>query len=254
MKRLNKTLTIIIPTLNEEKRIPLLLSDLSKQTYKNFHIIIVDASSKNNTLKKVREFKNKLSLSIIKSNQQNVCYQRNLGAKHCSTEWLIFMDADIRIPKNFLKEIMMKTKQINAQIFSTHLSPDKESKYGKIFSTMSNIYFELFKNTKNPAAYESLTGFKTKIFKELKGYNEKTKWSEGRELLKKAAKKNIKLKIYSQPKYVFSLRRLKSQGVINLLTNLSILISSEISQKKLSAKKISSLYPMIGGKNEKSIF
>ena len=244
-------LTIIIPTLNEERRIPLLLSDLSKQNYKNFCILIIDADSKDNTKKIIYEYNNKLSVSIINSSKKNVCFQRNLGANHCSTKWLIFMDADIRIPKNFIEKILINAEKTNSDIFSSHISPDKESKYGKIFSTLSNIYFEMFKNTNNPVAYEALTGFKTKTFIKLKGYNKKTKWGEGRELLKKAVKNNIKLKIFSQPKYTFSLRRLKAQGAIKLLTNLSVMIASEMSKRKLSDEKISSLYPMIGGENEK---
>ncbi len=48
--------SIIIPTLNEEKYLPLLLSDLNKQKEKNFEVIIVDGSSIDNTKKEAEKF------------------------------------------------------------------------------------------------------------------------------------------------------------------------------------------------------
>ena len=42
--------TIVIPTLNEEELLPLLLDDLSHQTYKNFEIYVVDGKSSDRTV------------------------------------------------------------------------------------------------------------------------------------------------------------------------------------------------------------
>jgi len=41
-------ISIIIPTLNEEKFLPKLLNSIKEQNYKNYEIIIADANSTDN--------------------------------------------------------------------------------------------------------------------------------------------------------------------------------------------------------------
>jgi len=48
--------SIIIPTLNEEKHIRRLLKTLRRQTCKDFEMIIIDGNSKDNTRKIIRKF------------------------------------------------------------------------------------------------------------------------------------------------------------------------------------------------------
>ena len=45
-------LSIIVPTLNEERYIGRILRSLKNQTFKDFEVIIVDADSKDKTKKK----------------------------------------------------------------------------------------------------------------------------------------------------------------------------------------------------------
>ena len=51
----NPLVSIIIRTKNEEKWISLCLNALSKQSYKNFEIIIVDNYSKDKTIQKIKK-------------------------------------------------------------------------------------------------------------------------------------------------------------------------------------------------------
>lgn len=44
-----KSLSVVVITLNEEKRIARLLSDLSCQTYQDFEVIVVDSNSDDRT-------------------------------------------------------------------------------------------------------------------------------------------------------------------------------------------------------------
>ena len=44
-------ISIVIPTLNEEKYLPKLLVSIKKQHYKDYEIIVADAGSKDNTRK-----------------------------------------------------------------------------------------------------------------------------------------------------------------------------------------------------------
>jgi len=95
--------SIIIPTLNEQKFLPNLLSNLTKQTNQDFEVFVVDAKSKDKTIENALEFVNKLpSLTIIKSSQKNVSHQRNIGAKKAQGKIILFIDADTGLPKYYL--------------------------------------------------------------------------------------------------------------------------------------------------------
>ena len=95
--------SIIIPTLNEEKFVGKLLLDLTKQKYKNFEVIVVDAYSEDKTLAEVQRFDSALTISkIIKIAGRNVSKQRNKGAQSAKAPYLVFIDADARIRSSFL--------------------------------------------------------------------------------------------------------------------------------------------------------
>lgn len=48
----NVFFSIIIPTLNEEGYLPLLLEDLKKQTFNDFEVVHIDGNSDDQTVKK----------------------------------------------------------------------------------------------------------------------------------------------------------------------------------------------------------
>ena len=107
-------LSVIIPTLNEENHIGKLLKDLNSQTLLPSEIIVVDGASVDDTRKAVSRFKN---VKFINS-KRGVGMQRSLGAKLAQGDYLVFMDADVRISKTFLKKFMKKfiTKKLDIAV------------------------------------------------------------------------------------------------------------------------------------------
>jgi len=86
-------ISVIIPTLEEEKYLPALLKDLSSQNTRPGEIIIVDAGSKDGTLSVAKS----MGAKVITSKKKSAAHQRNLGAKSAKGDLLVFIDADIRI-------------------------------------------------------------------------------------------------------------------------------------------------------------
>jgi glycosyltransferase involved in cell wall biosynthesis len=87
----NPMISIIIPTLNEEKNITNLLSSLKMQTYENFETIIVDGGSSDKTIQNAREFEAK---TVVKPGLKEFP-SRNEGAKIARGEILLFTGADV---------------------------------------------------------------------------------------------------------------------------------------------------------------
>ncbi len=73
-------LSIVIPALNEEKFLPNLLTSLTKQTRMDFEVVVVDGSSKDNTVALARSFGPKLpKLQVCVSERAGLPLQRNMG-------------------------------------------------------------------------------------------------------------------------------------------------------------------------------
>ena len=87
-----QNLSIIIPTLNEASRLPLLFADLN--TWPNsYDLIVVDGGSKDLTssISKIQ------GANVIKTQKQNRGHQLRIGASEAKGEWLLFLHADSRL-------------------------------------------------------------------------------------------------------------------------------------------------------------
>ncbi len=98
---MNSKISVIIPTLNEEKNIPRLLDSLEKQTLTDYEIVLVDGGSSDRTLA-IAENHNS-SIFIEKGLKEYP--SRNLGAKNASGEILLFTCADVIFPRGLLAKI-----------------------------------------------------------------------------------------------------------------------------------------------------
>lgn len=241
--------SIIIPTLNEEGHLPHLLTDLSKQTFKDFEVIVVDAKSKDKTKSIAKKF-DKLSskIKVITSERKNVSYQRNLGSKNSNADWVVFMDADTRIPKSYFKYLKSYSEKYNPDILSTWLKPDTNNKQDKIFATIMNLFMDFSKNSTNPRIMEAMLLVKKYSFNKLKGFDVKIPWQEGGDLLTRGKKMGLKFVYLKTPKYTYSFRRIKKSGAYKVLQDIVRMEVAKILKGKLSMKKAKKLYPMEGGK------
>jgi len=236
--------TIVIPTLNEEASLPHLLSDLNNQTLKDFDIIVVDAKSTDETQSIARKYK----ANVVISNVKGVSYQRNLGAKLSKTDWIVFMDADNRLPKNYLSKIKQCLANDDVDILSTWIEPDTRLRKDKIMAAIMNIFMEINKNTKNPYILESMIVAKRKSFETLNGFSVNIPWREGEDLLKRALKLNMKFNFVKSPKYKYSFRRFRKYGAFRMLQEMSQMeIIKMLKGGELGQTEAEKLYPMKGG-------
>lgn len=96
-------LSIIVPTLNEEKNIGLLLNSAKNQSA-SYETLIVDGGSKDKT----RQVANKYRAQVIVLPGYGEFISRNIGAKNAKGELLFFTCADIIFPKELFTKIKEK--------------------------------------------------------------------------------------------------------------------------------------------------
>ena len=104
MKRFKAS--VIIPNWNGEKLLKDCLSSLTKQTYKNFEIIVVDNDSTDDSV----EFINKFypSIKLIRLNK-NYGFAKaiNEGARNSNADYVVFLNNDTYVDKNWLKSLVV---------------------------------------------------------------------------------------------------------------------------------------------------
>lgn len=93
-------LSIVIPTLNEEKYLPHLLGSLENQTFKDFEILAADANSQDAT----RDIAASHDCQIVAGGR--IAQGRNAGTRQARGEYILFLDADVTVAPTFLEELI----------------------------------------------------------------------------------------------------------------------------------------------------
>lgn len=96
--------SVIVPVLNEESNIGILLEHLDRNLAKpeEVEVLVVDGGSKDKTTSIARSYQERLSYSIdVISSAPGRATQMNTGAKHARGYILYFLHVDSLPPKNF---------------------------------------------------------------------------------------------------------------------------------------------------------
>lgn len=133
-------LSIIIPTLNESKNLPLLLSDLS-EINNNSEIIIIDSTSKDKT----KDIALINGTSFYKLNKNNRGLQLNYGAKKAKGEWLLFIHSDSRLKFDWSRKIVDILKKDSNFIYYFNFKVNNKSFAYRILEILVNLRCFLFK-------------------------------------------------------------------------------------------------------------
>lgn len=107
--------SVIIPTLNEEKTISGLLLDLVSQSMVPAEILVVDGNSTDHTQRVVQRWSKAYpAIKLVKA-KSPVGAQRAAGGAKASSNLLCFLDADVRLPSDFLEKAteLLKEKKLH---------------------------------------------------------------------------------------------------------------------------------------------
>lgn len=210
--------SVIIPALNEEKYLPVILKALSRQTYRSFEVILVDGQSDDNTIAVFNKFaENFPGHQLYKAAKRNVAYQRNIGGFKADGQFLVFFDADVNISDTFMEELHLASIKKKFKFATTWIDSDTENSLDKVFILLGNLGYELYNVVGKPFAGGYNTVIAKDVFRKLKGFREDQKINEDQDLAMRAFKKKIDVVILPQPRVTFSFRRFRSEGRLTVL-------------------------------------
>lgn len=158
------TVSLIITTYNWKEALELVLLSVLNQTKLPDEVIIADDGSKNDTKEFINKFKKRFTIPLIHSWQEDKGFRaaksRNLAISKAKSEYIILIDGDMILHKNFVenhlassekntfiqgsrvllsvqkaKEVL-KTKQIIFDFFEKGILNRENSFYSKVLSLL----------------------------------------------------------------------------------------------------------------------
>lgn len=148
-------ISIIIPTFQRSKILEKIFSSIINQKFysKKVEVLIIDSFSEDNTKVLVKKFSKKNSFKFqfkylnIKNN--NLSAKRNYGANIAKGKYLIFLDDDCILNKNFLNYFyndLIKSNQ-KTLLSGIVLYPKKHIKQSNYIRLRAQSHFKISKNT-----------------------------------------------------------------------------------------------------------
>jgi dolichyl-phosphate beta-glucosyltransferase len=119
---LNRSISIIIPAYNEEKRLPAALRQVScylqRSQWDFVELIVVDDGSADGTVQVAQEFASRCAgLRVLRNpGNRGKGYAVRHGMLACRGEWALFTDADLSAPIEELEKLWAAAEKAGAQV------------------------------------------------------------------------------------------------------------------------------------------
>jgi len=218
---LGPKISVIVPTKNEEEKLPLLLKSIESQTYSNIEVIVTDCMSNDTTEGIARKF----GAKVVKIPVDSVGLASSTGAKQSSGSIIIRCDADTIFLPEFMENIVRRFQSNNGINFV--LSSQYYYDGNFIINFLTFLYIKYWRPPWMTPGH--MTAIRRKIYFEVGGYDPQMRRDEDTDLGQRIVKRYGSYHIFVDRKLVvlISARAVKKVGTFSYLiqTGLGISIS-----------------------------
>jgi glycosyltransferase involved in cell wall biosynthesis len=198
-------LTIIIPTMNEERYLPRLLESIKKQTLQTSEVIVADAHSTDRT----REIAGSFGARVVDGGL--ISYGRNAGAREARTNFLLFLDADVELrDPEFLEKAVGEMLERKLDLATCDVFPLSDQFIDHFLHKAYNTYARAW-----GALYPHAPGFcvfvRRALHEKLQGFDEKITFCEDHDYARRATAHGT-FGFLRSTKIPVSIRRLDRDG------------------------------------------
>ena len=203
----------IVPTLNEEKYLPILLQSFVEQDYDQpYEIVIVDGGSTDKTVETALKFKMRLPILSTHECKRGIGRQRNFGVTQASSENIVFLDADMKLSSGCLKRIAHHFESNQKDFIATPFICTYNGRFiDYILAALAYLYTLIVRRTAPIATGMCMMTTKSS-HERVNGFNEEMKYAEDIDYGLRAHKLGIPQYIYSNVQVRTSTRRLDRTG------------------------------------------
>ncbi|WP_406534840.1 MJ1255/VC2487 family glycosyltransferase [Methanobrevibacter sp.] len=203
-------LSIIIPTYNEEEYLPILLESIKEQDFEDYEVIVADANSTDKT----REIAKEYGCIVVDGGLPAV--GRNNGARVAKGEYLLFLDSDLKLTEDYLRDVLYEFRMEHLGIAITQMKPLSNKVQDKIFHEFANYFMISVEKIKPHGAgcYGIIS--RKELHDECGGFDESLTFGEDTDYIERLAKKE-RFKVLRNAKIGVSTRRLEEEGITTLI-------------------------------------
>jgi len=143
-------ISVIVPTLNEEKVIAGCLNALASQSVpaNQFEVIVIDNGSVDRTLEIAQSFTQRLRLTVLEKSNIHVSALRNAAAQHAKGSFFAFLDADCVPPTEWLRRARERLRVGDAGVIGAFYTTPAGSSW-----VARNWYGDLPRLKQGPVSY-----------------------------------------------------------------------------------------------------
>ena len=109
--------SLIVPVFNRPNEVDELLESLTKQSFCDFEVIIVEDGSKVKCEDVVKKYQDRLDIHYYYKENSGPGQSRNYGAERSNGEYLIVVDSDVVIPQDYFKEVEAELNREDSDAF-----------------------------------------------------------------------------------------------------------------------------------------
>ncbi|MGB7568865.1 MAG: glycosyltransferase [Chitinivibrionales bacterium] len=197
-------ISIIIPTLNEEHYLPLLLSSIQKQSFKGYEVIVADAHSRDTTVRIAERFGAKVVDGGMPARG------RNNGARVAHGDFLFFLDADVVLPGEFLQHAHDEMQERYLDLSTCEVMPLSDLRVDRVLHSLANLSIRMGQYTSPHAAGFCILSAK-RLFERVGGFDESLTMAEDHDYVKRASRFRP-LRVLDSTQISVSVRRLEKEG------------------------------------------
>ena len=223
--------SIIIPTHNEEEYLPVLLESIKEQDFTDYEIIVADADSDDKT----REIARKYGCKIVDGGLPAV--GRNNGAEVAEGEILLFLDSDLKLTEDYLRDVLYEFRMERLGIAITQMVPLSNKIEDKIFHDFANYFMIGVENIKPHGAGCYGIIAKKSLHDECGGFDESLTYGEDTDYIERLAEKE-NFKVLRKAKIGVSTRRLEEEGIETLIQQYGKSTVNDFLGKRTAASEI----------------
>jgi glycosyltransferase involved in cell wall biosynthesis len=200
--------SIVIPALNEERRLGGLLSDLAAQTRPPDEVLVVDAGSTDGTVEVARRF----PYAEVLGATPPVARGRNVGGMRAGGDVVVFFDADVRVQRDFLAGLLGEMERRRLDVACPAYVPEGgASPAVRAFHAFFNAIFKAVQGIA-PSGAGHCIAVRGDLFRESRGFDPGLKFDDI-ELVRRLSR-GRRFGVVGEKVYV-SDRRYREDGTLN---------------------------------------
>ena len=209
-KFLTMIFSIIIPTYNEEEYLPILLESIKNQDFTDYEVIVADANSEDKT----REIAKEYGCIVVEGGLP--AKGRNNGARIAKGDYLLFLDSDLRLTDDYLRNVIYEFRMERLGIAITQMEAMSNKVEDKLFHDFANYFMIGVEKIKPHGAGCYGIIARKELHDECGGFDESLTFGEDTDYIERLAEKEP-FRVLRNAKIGVSTRRLEEEGIETLI-------------------------------------